>query len=163
MNLRPLTAGWIIVAVIVVAVVAVWLIDSNSRDKQVQTNSTTTAADSSNSSNPQTSTTPPTAGQNTSPTSPPTSTFGEAINTYDYRIQFSDCTGVIVPGTGTLAMKKGTKLMLDNRDPEPHTIRFNGRSYSLRAYGFTVVTADTVGNFTVTCDGGGAAQLKIQA
>lgn len=84
--------------------------------------------------------------------------YVSTIDATIYRIQFVDCHGF----PGTLTMKKGAKLMLDNRDGRGHIFKFEDKSYGLGAYEFYVVTPATVGDKFVTCDGGGAAAVKVQ-
>lgn len=75
-----------------------------------------------------------------------------------YYIQFATCQA----RPGSLNMKKGTKFMLDNRGDQARTIKFAGNTYHIPAYGYAVVTANEVGSFRLTCDGGGSADLKVQ-
>lgn len=89
--------------------------------------------------------------------------YEAAMEKYDYRLQFSQCHGLVIPGNGTIALKQGSAVMLDNRDNVSHVIGLAGRSYTVSAYGFAVVYPRTIGKLMVTCDGKGAAQLLVQA
>lgn len=114
-------------------------------------------------------------GQSTSPTASPTPTatpspaaiktspgYTKAVDTYQYRIQFTGCHGLInLSNSGTLSVQRGSKIMLDNRDPVAHTIAFKGVSVKVGAYNYAIVTANTVGDYPVTCDGGGSAFLSV--
>ncbi len=91
--------------------------------------------------------------------------YTEAVKTYKFRFQFVKCSG----NPGLLSVKRGTPVMLDNRDSKAHTIRANGQSFRIAAYDYAVVypniiTRDntdlTISN--VTCDGGGAATLNVE-
>ncbi|MDO8626392.1 MAG: hypothetical protein Q7K39_02965 [Candidatus Magasanikbacteria bacterium] len=73
-------------------------------------------------------------------------------------IQFTACHGL----PGTLSVKKGAKVMLDNRDAVGHTLGFEGRLYGLGSYRSVLVTPLKVGTQYITCDGGGSAQLNVQ-
>lgn len=75
-----------------------------------------------------------------------------------YAFQFDDCHGT----PGQQIMKVGSRILLDNRDPETITIAFAGRSYRIGAYKSITVTALKVGTHQVTCDGGGAAIIIIE-
>ena len=87
-----------------------------------------------------------------------TEDYGEAITTYDYRFQFANCSG----NPGSLTMKLGTKFMIDNRDNASHQISIGTNIYKLEAYDFAIVNIQKVGDFIITCDGGGAAHALIQ-
>lgn len=92
---------------------------------------------------------------------PATKAYIAALAVYDkngYRYQFANCSGL--PGTFTI--KKNVKFMLDNRDGERHVLGFNGTRYTVPAYSYVVASINKPGNFFITCDGGGAAQVKVQ-
>ncbi len=104
------------------------------------------------------------------PTASPTPTgsklsYGEAIKTYKYRFQFSNCHAT----PGTISVKKGQPVMLDNRDKVAHTIKANGQSFRIAGYNYAlvypaIVTKDNV-DLTlsnITCDGGGAGTLNVE-
>lgn len=85
--------------------------------------------------------------------------YGETLNEFgDRRFQFADCHGT----PGSITVKRGTVVMLDNRDDESHEIAVGSRAVTIGAYGFYLYTANEVGELNVTCDGGGAATLKVQ-
>jgi hypothetical protein len=107
-------------------------------------------------------TTVATASNNGSKAPSPSLKYQEALAKYQYRIQFSNCHGVVSPGNGTLSIKQNIPFMLDNRDPVAHTIAFAGQSYKIAAYDFAIATPKKVGEFPVTCDGGGAAFLNVE-
>lgn len=92
------------------------------------------------------------------------SAYQKALDTYAFRFQFKDCRGIgEPPGVGgSMVLKKGTKLMLDNRDKVAHTIAFKGVSVRIGPENFAIVTPNTLGIYNVTCDGGGAASLNVQ-
>ncbi len=85
-----------------------------------------------------------------------------AINTYEYRIQFVNCRGVIAPGVGTLSLKKNVKFMLDNRDKKAHVIAFAGQSHTVAGENFYIASIAKPGSYNLTCDGGGSAKLNIE-
>lgn len=85
----------------------------------------------------------------------------DALNIYKksgYYIQFFPCQAT----PGTLSVKKGTKVMLDNRDSKAHAIAVGATKYNLAAYGFAIAPFNTVGTTYVTCDGGGSATVTVQ-
>lgn len=84
--------------------------------------------------------------------------YGDAIAKYLYRIQFVDCHG----NPGSLSFKVGTPLMLDNRDPKPHTVKVAGKTYSLKAYDYAIATISKAGEYNLTCDGGGSALVNVE-
>lgn len=91
--------------------------------------------------------------------------YGDAIKVYPYRFQFLNCHG----NPGMISVRKGSVVMLDNRDGVARTIKANGQSFKIAAYDYAlvspaIVTKDntdlTLSN--VTCDGGGAATLNVE-
>jgi len=89
-------------------------------------------------------------------------TYTDAVKTYGalgYRIQFLQCHGT----PGTLAIKRDVKFMMDNRDKVVHKFTFASQSVILPPQGFAIVSAREVGVYPITCDGGGAATLNVQA
>lgn len=90
-----------------------------------------------------------------------TEDYGTALGVYGksgYRFQFVNCSG----NPGYLTMKLGVKFMIDNRDNESHQITIGTKTYKLEAYDFAIVSIKKVGDFIITCDGGGAAHVLIQ-
>lgn len=84
--------------------------------------------------------------------------YQKAVESNSYRFQFSNCHG----NPGTLTLKQGVKVMLDNRDAATHTFGFGGAKYTVKGYSFVIVTAPKAGTHYITCDGGGAAQMITQ-
>jgi len=77
-----------------------------------------------------------------------------------YYFQFVSCHGM----PGLLTLKKGKKFMLDNRDNISRKIAIvGGQSFKIAPYSFAIATApSTIGTHYITCDGGGAASIKVQ-
>jgi hypothetical protein len=100
----------------------------------------------------------PTGGKATTGGSP--SGYSETLTEYtgNFRFQFTNCTA----SPGTMAIKKGETVMLDNRDANPHTIKVGARSFKLGPYGYAVMTTSELGILQITCDGGGAATINVQ-
>src|SRR6266404_3384722 len=80
--------------------------------------------------------------QNAATTTPPQTkapapklSYGAAVNAYKYRFQFSQCHG----NPGSLTVKKGSPVMLDNRDAVAHTIKANGQSFRIAGYDYAVL------------------------
>ncbi len=91
-----------------------------------------------------------------------TEDYGAALNIYGksgYRFQFVNCSG----NPGYLTMKLGVKFMIDNRDDKSHQIAIGTKTYKLEAYDFAIVSIKKIGDFIITCDGGGAAHVLIQS
>lgn len=100
-------------------------------------------------------------GTATAPSSGAKPTYAQALKIYrasGYYLQFDNCRG----NPGILTLKKGAKFMLDNRDPLAIKIGLSGKNYLISKYNFTIVTAEKIGTNYVTCNGGGAAQIKVQ-
>ena len=87
-------------------------------------------------------------------------TYEQAVTQYGgYRFQFVSCHG----SPGTMTVTSGKKFMLDNRDAKAHTIMVGKVAYKVGGNGFAIATAaSAVGTYNITCDGGGAATLKVQ-
>jgi hypothetical protein len=91
-----------------------------------------------------------------------TKDYGTAKGIYGengFRFQFVDCSGK----PGFLTMKLGVKFMIDNRDNKSHQIAIGAKTYKLEAYDFAIVSIQKIGDFIITCDGGGAAHVLIQS
>lgn len=85
----------------------------------------------------------------------------QALDTYKKSgayIQFYPCQAT----PGTLTVKKGAKIMFDNRDKKTHSIGANNMKYSISGLNYAISTFNTVGINYVTCDGGGSAQVTVQ-
>lgn len=62
---------------------------------------------------------------------------------------------------GSLNVKKGSEVMFDNRNSKGHTIAYKGVNHWLNAYGYAILTFNSVGDNYVTCDGGGSAKVTV--
>lgn len=124
---------------------------------------------------PATSTTPPEteepaasqpkpAAPKPAATTPKTgSAYEQAIETYQYRMQFVNCRGSAgLPGAGTLVVKKNVKFMLDNRDKKAHTFVFASRSYKVGGEQWLIQSIAKAGKYNITCDGGGAGTIQVE-
>lgn len=155
----------IIGGVVLLVIIAAVLINQNKKDSPATTNNQQTSTNQ-----PEQFDTPDESGvSTTTPTSTPGATgsaanlsYNQALKIYGangYRIQFSECHG----NPGHLSIREGVKFMLDNRDNKAHTIKVKSRSFKLPAYGFAVISATETGTYNITCDGGGAAELNVEA
>jgi len=166
----------LIIAVIIVLILVGYAVVQSRRTNTTDTANTATTTTDQNA--PATTNTDNTT--NTTATQPaatqkgtPSTGSGSGILKYDDALalyagrlfQFQNCVAgpppVISPGS--LAIKKGGKYMLDNRDKTAHTLKVSTQSYRLAGQNFVIATAPaTVGTYTITCDGGGVAQLRVQ-
>lgn len=140
------------VAVIVVAAVAIYA--SNRKNNNPGT-LPATGLQQTPDQNSQASATPIAAP---APKPAPRLNYGEALKAYPYRFQFSQCHGL----PGSMVVKKGSIVMLDNRDPKAHTIKADGQTFRVNAYDFALLHTSLISNSFVTCDGGGAAMLNVE-
>ena len=86
---------------------------------------------------------PAPTSEQTSPdaTTGTTLSYTKAVNLYaDRRIQF-DNNCVVTPNY--ITFKKGTAIMLDNRAPKDVSVSLDSTKYSLKAYGFKIITLTT--------------------
>ncbi|MBI5134933.1 hypothetical protein HZA86_01710 [Candidatus Uhrbacteria bacterium] len=76
-----------------------------------------------------------------------------------YMFQFSNCSG----NPGSLTMKVGAPFLIDNRDAQEHSFVISGIGFgqNIDGYDFAVWRATKVGTYMITCDGGGAAEMKV--
>jgi hypothetical protein len=113
------------------------------------------------------------AGQdnsNTAATTTPTSTpasatgsgrlsYGEAIKAYPERFQFSNgCQGT----PATIAVKKNTPVMLDNRNATAYTFKADTQTFRIAGYGYVVFYPQVLGNLVVNCNGRASVTLNVQ-
>lgn len=143
---------WVIVGIVVVVLV-VWLLQKNvPAPISYQTNSPTpTAALKVGTKSP----------ANTAQTVANT-TYSQLLNQYAGRIvQFDD---VCKATPGQMAVKKGTKIMLDNRSKIAKTVLLDGQSISLPAYNYSIVTMTTTKSLPysmgIDCQSKGGASMN---
>jgi hypothetical protein len=84
--------------------------------------------------------------------------YGDAIQAYPFRFQFSQCHG----NPGSMTVKKGTKVMLDNRDSTAHSIKIGSQTFKIAGYDYAVYYSPTIGLLNITCDGGGSATINVE-
>jgi hypothetical protein len=102
----------------------------------------------------------------TTPTSTPTSTgapgtklsYGAAIKAYPERFQFTQCHGT----PATIAVRKGTPVMLDNRNATAYTIKADTQTFRIAGYGYDVFYPEVLGNLVVTCNGKASVTLNVE-
>ncbi len=87
--------------------------------------------------------------------------YTQALNLYrgaGAYFQLVKCNG----NPGMISLKKGVKFMVDNRDRVTHRIGLGKSVFTIKPYGFLILTASYPGTSPLTCDGGGAAQLNVE-
>jgi hypothetical protein len=87
--------------------------------------------------------------------------YTEALNFYRNKgayLQLVHCSS----NPGAISLKKGVKFMVDNRDKVSHRIGLEGRTFVVKPYGFLLLSAFKAATVTLTCDGGGSAQVNIE-
>jgi plastocyanin len=100
----------------------------------------------------------PTPTATATPSSGATLSYAAAVKAYPYRIQFSSCHGT----PGTLHVKVGSTVMLDNRDATAHTIKADTQTFRIAGYGYALLHTSAISSINITCDGGGAALLTVE-
>ncbi len=153
---------WIVV--IVVAIVAgAWWLNRDSSDLSL-------SPGVSSSPTPVGATkTPAVSNSKVTPKSSPTVTsnlsYTQLVALYgSNRIQFNqDCKGQ----PGSMVLKNGTSILLDNRSNKTQVITLNGASYTLVPYGYRVVTVSSSSlpkDIGVSCnDSINAGMINLQA
>src|SRR3989344_1209067 len=142
---KGMNTGYIIAGVLVLALIVWGIYARNQKNKTADDNQSTNQEQSSNAS----------------PTSTEESvdfdlvkvdlSYEKAIKAYPYRFQFSKCSGT----PGTLTVKKGSIVMLDNRDAVAHTFKANNQTFKIAGYGYALLKTSAITNANITCDGGG--------
>ncbi len=99
----------------------------------------------------------------TTPTSTPASipeklSYGAAIQAYPERFQFKLCQGT----PATIAVKKGTPVMLDNRDTTAHTFKADTQTFRIAGLDYAVLYPQVLGNLVVTCDSKDRVTLNVE-
>jgi hypothetical protein len=98
------------------------------------------------------------------PAAPVVKNYQEALTMYrtsGYYLQIVNCRANPIYPT-SLVLKKGASFMVDNRDDRAHKFMVGKSAYTVKAYGFVIATANDVGTYNMTCDGGGSAGLNVQ-
>jgi hypothetical protein len=84
--------------------------------------------------------------------------YAEARDEYQYRFTFLQCHGT----PGSLNVKAGSKIMLENGDDVSHKIALGSQVFTIGGHKFVIATAPSkAAGYYITCDGGGAAQLFV--
>ncbi len=91
-------------------------------------------------------------------TAKPFASYQKALESYQYKFQFVNCTAV----PAKLTFKQGVKVMLDNRDAVARTIGIGNTKYTIQAYDFVIATAPAAGNYALTCAGRTVGEVKTQ-
>jgi len=89
----------------------------------------------------------------------PVQQYVKALETYQFRIQFDKCQA----SPGTITLKEGLPILLDNRGANTLVLKFGKQSYSVLGYDYLIAPAPTPGTYTITCNGGGAAEVQVQS
>jgi hypothetical protein len=98
------------------------------------------------------------------PTSTPVSvpkklSYGAAIQAYPERFQFRDgCQGT----PATIAVKKGTPVMLDNRNATAYSFKADTQTFRIAGYDYAVFYPQVLGNLVVTCNGKTSVTLNVE-
>ena len=78
--------------------------------------------------------------------------YAELVKKYEgYRFQFSNGCSQVSPSS--FVIKTGYTFMIDNREDKAHVFTFDKVKYSVKPYGYAVVTAKSLGDQSVLCDG----------
>ena len=149
-------AAYSIAGVVVLILVALGIYTYTHQNAGTQ-NNTQQVVQQDNSSTPSTAT--------STPTSTPVTTsgtkklaYGDAIKAYPERFQFSQCQG----SPATIAIKKGSPVMLDNRDAVSHTFVADKQTFKIAGYDYALLYPQVLGNLPVTCDGKTRVTLNVQ-
>jgi hypothetical protein len=84
--------------------------------------------------------------------------YEAAIKAYPERFQFSQCQGT----PASISVKKGSPVMLDNRDAVAHTISADTQTFKLAGYGYDVFYPAVLGKLPVSCDGKNRVTLNVE-
>jgi hypothetical protein len=85
--------------------------------------------------------------------------YGAAIQKYTERFQFSNgCQGT----PATIAVKKGSPVMLDNRNAAAYTFKADKQTFKIAGYDYDVFYPEVLGNLVVTCNGKPSVTLNVE-
>lgn len=150
------TYTYIAVVIVVLAIIAWVIYARNHQNNAVDDNGSQAVQQGSPSNNLEATSTP---------TSTPASaviaqklSYGDAIKKYPNRFQFSQCQGT----PSVIAIKKGSPVMLDNRDAVAHTIKADTQTFRLAGFGYAILYPQVLGNLPVTCDGKNRVMLNVE-
>jgi hypothetical protein len=136
--------------IIIVAAFILWQVQKNPNQETSQQLNPPPIAESQN-----TATEPPPAPapEQKAPTKTPTKpvmSYTEAVKAYEgHRIQFDNACQAT---PFSVTYKVGTKLMFDNRSNQTRKITIDGKSYSIPAYGYQIITFNNLGTKYANCD-----------
>lgn len=154
--------AYTIIAIIVVLVLLAWGIYAKTHKNQpVQTTSQPVTGQQQSLNNATTATSTATSTPaNTAKTPAPAKklSYGDAIKAYPERFQFAQCQGT----PATISVKKGTPVMLDNRDAVSHNFKVAAQTFKIAGYNYSVFYTSVVGSFYVTCDGRRSVTLNVE-
>jgi len=153
MNKKSTIITWSVVGVIIIAIIIIAAYNHHKNSEMAMTQS--------GSSTQMTEPTPsptPTAAATPTATGAASLSYQEALKKYPERFQFNSCQGT----PATIAVRKNTPVMLDNRDKVGHTFVADKQTFKLGGYGYYVFYPETVGNLTVTCDGKNSVTLNVE-
>jgi hypothetical protein len=137
---------------IVVVLLIVWAVYAQTHKNGSSQNASQNTSQSSSGSNANTepTTTPQTGSKNLS--------YGDAIKAYPERFQFTGCHGT----PNSIAVKKGTAVMLDNRDTVAHTIKADSQTFYLPKLSYAILHTSVIENVPVLCDGKNSVTLNVE-
>lgn len=118
---------------------------------------------------------PPTSKNNTTPTTPrttsktvspkttpvaPAMSYGDAVKKYDgIRFQFGNNCASVTPTS--FVLKSGEQFMVDNRENIIHTFTFEKQRYVVMPFGYAIFTTRTGGAQSIYCDGVQRAKVDV--
>jgi hypothetical protein len=140
--------------VLVVIIVGVYVYNHQGGGTQ---NNTQPALSQNNNTSPATST--PTSTPASTATSGARLSYGAAIKAYPERFQFSNgCQGT----PAIIAVRKGTPVMLDNRNATAYTFKADAQTFKIAGYGYVVFYPEVLENLVVTCNGKPSVTLNVE-
>ena len=91
--------------------------------------------------------------------------YADTKTIYDYRFQISNCSAITgLPSFGSLNVKQGANVVLENHDATSHVLAIGTDSYTVAGGDYLVTAAANVDKptgYLVTCDGKGAGRLYV--
>jgi hypothetical protein len=146
------TAVYVITAIVVLAVVAWGIYAYTHRSNNTANNGqqTTGQSNSNTAVAPAATTTPGSSAGKLS--------YGDAIKAYPERFQFTKCQGT----PATIAIRKGSPVMLDNRNSTAYTFKADTQTFRIAGYDYAVLYPEVLGNLVVTCNGKDSVTLNVE-
>lgn len=145
--------SYIVTGIIVLVLVAFGIYSYTHQNNVTQNYNQVTPNTTINNEATSTPTSTPASGGTTAKLS-----YGDAIKAYPERFQFLQCQGT----PHSIAVRKGTPVMLDNRNTTTYTFKADTQTFVIPGYNYVVFYPEVLGNLVVDCNGKPSVTLNVE-